>query len=107
MNNIKGKYAKGVIMTTSKFSQPAKDFVRQIKDKRIILVAAQIVSVAALIHWWKIRTKEFFLFHEGKESHHLYDQQSDDPVDHKATHQKQHQRSLHRIGVHRQNKTNK
>ncbi len=45
MSNIKGKYAKGVIMTISKFSQPAKDYVRQIKDKRIILVDGEEMTL--------------------------------------------------------------
>ncbi len=45
MSDIKGKYAKGVIMTTSKFSQPAKDYVRQIKGKRIILVDGEEMTL--------------------------------------------------------------
>jgi len=48
MSNIKGKYAKGVIMTISKSSQPAKDYVRQIKDKRIILVDGEEMTLLML-----------------------------------------------------------
>jgi len=52
---------KGVIMTTSKFSQPAQDYVRQIKDKRIILVDGERMSMLMLKHEIGVSQKQNYI----------------------------------------------
>ena len=52
---------KGVIMTTSKFSQPAQDYVKQIKDKRIILVDGERMSMLMLKHEIGVSQKQNYI----------------------------------------------
>ena len=62
---------KGVIMTTSTFSQPAHDCVMTIKDKRIILVDGQRMSELMLKHGIGVSTKQTFVIQRMDEDFFL------------------------------------
>lgn len=51
---------KGVIMTTSIFAQPAKEYVKTLTDRRIILVDGQRMSELMLRHSIGVSTKQTF-----------------------------------------------
>jgi len=62
---------KGVIMTTSTFSQPAKDCVNKIKDKRIILVNGRRMTELMLKHSIGVSTKQTFVIQRMDEDFFL------------------------------------
>lgn len=51
---------KGVIMTTSTFSQPAKDYARTLTNKRIVLVEGRRMPEPMLKHGIGASTKQTF-----------------------------------------------
>jgi len=62
---------KGVIMTTSTFSQPAEDCVNKIKDKRIILVDGRRMTELMLKHSIGVSTKQTFVIQRMDEDFFL------------------------------------
>jgi len=62
---------KGVIMTTSTFSQPAEDCVNKIKDKRIILVDGRRMTELMLKHSIGVSTKQNFVIQRMDEDFFL------------------------------------
>ena len=62
---------KGVIMTTSTFSQPAEDCVNKIKDKRIILVNGRRMTELMLKHSIGVSTKQTFVIQRMDEDFFL------------------------------------
>jgi restriction system protein len=62
---------KGVIMTTSTFSQPAEECVNKIKDKRIILVDGRRMTELMLKHNIGTSTKQTFIIQRMDEDFFL------------------------------------